>query len=153
MDKKDILKKFIEGLEKEVRNLKKSIGMIHKAGVEAPSAMESHSDTTKSQMQNLEAKTNEDLFSKERELETLRHFTLNDSFEKIEIGSLFEVEEEGKQSTFFFLKSGAGIKVGECRVITPRAPLGRAFLGKKKGEKVIIEPPAGRREYTITNIF
>ena len=153
MDKKDILKKVIEELEKEVRGLKKSVGTIHKTGVEAPGAMESHSDTTKSQMQNLEAKTNEDLLSKERELETLRRFVPNNSSEKIEIGSLFETEEKGKKSTLFFLEGGAGIRVLECTVITPRSPLGRAFMGKKKGDKIIVELPAGSREYGVINIF
>ena len=153
MDKKDILKKVIEALEKEIHNLKESVGTIHRTAVEAPGAMESHSDTTKSQMQSLEAKTSEDVFSKEHELKTLRRFIPSDAGEKIEIGSLFEVEERGKRSTFFLLEGGAGIKIGECTVITPRAPLGRAFLGKKKGEKIIVELPSGIREYRIRNIF
>lgn len=160
MNKKEILKKVIDEIEKEIRGLKRSIGGIHDAAVEAPSAMESHSDTTKSQMQGLEAKASEDLSSKERELKTLRRFVPNDAGERIEIGSLFEIEEKGKKSIFFFLEGGAGIKIAVkegpevlCAVITPRAPLGRAFLGKKKGEKVIMELPAGRREYTITDIL
>ena len=139
--------------EKETQGLKRNVGDIHGAVVEAPNTMESHSDTTKPQTQSLKVKISEDLFFKERELKTLRRFIPKDSAEKIEIGSLFEVEEKGKKSAFFFLEGRAEIKITIREnptvsgvVITPRAPLGRTFLGEKKVEKVIAELPAGRRE-------
>jgi transcription elongation factor GreA len=36
--------------------------------------------------------------------------------------------------------------------ISHKSPMGRALLGKKRGEKVTIKAPAGETEYTVTSI-
>lgn len=36
--------------------------------------------------------------------------------------------------------------------ISHKSPMGRALLGKKRGEKVTIKAPAGEIEYTVTSI-
>lgn len=39
-----------------------------------------------------------------------------------------------------------------ARKIAYDSPLGKAIFGKRKGEKVVVEAPSGRTEYTIVSI-
>ena len=72
------------------------------------------------------------------------------STEHVQIGSTVKVDgEEGKET--FTIVGSAEAKPVEGR-ISNESPVGRALLGRKKGDKVSVKVPAGDFSYTIIEI-
>lgn len=74
----------------------------------------------------------------------------NHSNEHVQIGSTVVVKSTDGEERFTIVGSTEA-KPGEGR-ISNELPVGRALLGKKKGEKVVVRVPAGDFTYTIVNI-
>ena len=57
---------------------------------------------------------------------------LPDASERVVLGTVIEVSNDQKVSTYFMASHGGGAKLagGAVQAITPKAPLGRALLGK-----------------------
>ncbi len=72
------------------------------------------------------------------------------STEHVGIGSTVTVAIDGETETFMIVGS-AEAKPTAGR-ISNESPVGRALLGRKKGDKVVVKVPAGDFTYTITNI-
>lgn len=73
------------------------------------------------------------------------------STKKIGIGSVVTVKPaKGKSITITIVGEFQG-NPGEQK-ISSISPLGKALIGKKKGDKVVVKAPAGEVEYTIENI-
>jgi transcription elongation GreA/GreB family factor len=73
-------------------------------------------------------------------------------------GTLAEIcDESGRRSIYFIAPAGAGesIEIDGARVAvsTPRAPLGRALLGKEPGDVVDFVAPRGARELEIAAVW
>lgn len=68
----------------------------------------------------------------------------------VEIGAHIVVSVNGKKKEYTIVGAQEANPI-EGR-ISNESPLGNAFLGKKKGEKVIVELPAGPQEYKIIEI-
>ena len=74
----------------------------------------------------------------------------NHSTDHVQIGSTVSVESpDGKEA--FTIVGSAEAKPAEGR-ISNESPVGRALLGKKKGEKVVVKVPAGDFTYKIVGI-
>ena len=74
----------------------------------------------------------------------------NHSTDHVQIGSTVAVESpDGKER--FTIVGSAEAKPAEGR-ISNESPVGRALLGKKKGEKVVVKVPAGDFTYKIVGI-
>jgi transcription elongation factor GreA len=74
----------------------------------------------------------------------------NHSTDHVQIGSTVAVEsDDGKES--FTIVGSTEAKPTEGR-ISNESPVGRALLGKKKGEKVLVKVPAGDFTYKIVSI-
>ncbi len=72
------------------------------------------------------------------------------STDHVQIGSTVAVDSpDGKES--FTIVGSAEAKPGEGR-ISNESPVGRALLGKKKGDKVLVKVPAGDFTYKIMGI-
>lgn len=71
---------------------------------------------------------------------------------KVEVGSRLTVKKAGGDEREFTIVGSeeADIKKGK---ISYQSPLGEALLGKKAGEKVITQTPAGEVTYTILKII
>ena len=70
--------------------------------------------------------------------------------EHVSIGSTVEVDSaEGVQS--FTIVGSTEAKPADGK-ISNESPVGRALLGKKRGEKVVVKVPAGDFTYTIRSI-
>lgn len=66
------------------------------------------------------------------------------------MGSKVTVKTEGKSKTYTIVSfNEVDPALGK---ISNESPLGRAFLGKKKGDRVKVEAPKGLVEYEITKI-
>jgi transcription elongation factor GreA len=74
----------------------------------------------------------------------------NHSTDHVQIGSTVGVETPDGKDTFTIVGS-AEAKPAEGR-ISNESPVGRALLGKKKGEKVVVKVPAGDFTYKILSI-
>ena len=68
----------------------------------------------------------------------------------VQIGSTVKVDGEDGPETFMIVGS-AEAKPAAGR-ISNESPVGRALLGRKKGEKVVVKVPAGDFAYTIVEI-
>ncbi len=66
------------------------------------------------------------------------------------IGSTVDVEKNGK--VFKYTIVGSRESRPETNLISNESPLGKAFLGKKVGEKIEIETPGGKVKYKILKI-
>ena len=74
----------------------------------------------------------------------------NHSTDHVQIGSTVKVESEDGEEKFTIVGSTEA-KPTEGR-ISNESPVGRALLGKKKGEKVVVKVPAGDFTYKIVSI-
>jgi transcription elongation factor GreA len=74
----------------------------------------------------------------------------NHSTDHVQIGSTVEVESpDGAES--FTIVGSTEARPNEGR-ISNESPVGRALLGRKKGEKVVVKVPAGDFTYKIVSI-
>jgi len=74
----------------------------------------------------------------------------NHSSDHVQIGSTVTVDGEDGEETFTIVGSTEA-RPSNGR-ISNESPVGRALLGRKKGEKVVVHVPAGDVTYAITNI-
>ncbi len=74
----------------------------------------------------------------------------NHSTDHVQIGSTVTVDSPDGEERFTIVGS-AEAKPAEGR-ISNESPVGRALLGKKKGEKIVVKVPAGDFTYKITSI-
>ncbi len=72
------------------------------------------------------------------------------STDHVSIGSRVTVTSDGQTETFAIVGS-AEAKPSDGR-ISNESPVGRALLGRRKGDKVVVKVPAGDFTYTITDI-
>ncbi len=66
------------------------------------------------------------------------------------IGSTVEIARDGKNMKFFI--GGRSEAKPEDGFISNESPLGRALLGRKVGDSVTVNTPAGKTEYVITRV-
>jgi len=74
----------------------------------------------------------------------------NGSTDHVGIGSRVTVTLDGETQTFTIVGS-AEAKPADGR-ISNESPVGRALLGRRKGERVVVKVPAGDFTYTISDI-
>ena len=93
------------------------------------------------------------------ELELLERFRPHPLGGRVALGAIVEVEsDDGQGRTFFLAPVGAGVELtgpggdGFLSVVTPASPLGRAVLGRRRGESVEVVVEGEPREWTITHI-
>ena len=66
------------------------------------------------------------------------------------LGSTIKVKSGNKTFTYQIVGSHeANVLKG---LISNESPLGQAFLGKKKGDEVVVETPSGKKKYKILQI-
>ena len=68
----------------------------------------------------------------------------------VQIGSTVEVQSEGGREKFTIVGSAEAAPAGGK--ISNESPVGRALLGHKKGDKVVVRVPAGENTYKIVSI-
>lgn len=68
----------------------------------------------------------------------------------IKTGSTIEVSKNGEKRKFFIV--GSNETKPEEGYISNESPLGKAFIGKKTGDVVLIQIPNGKVEYKIVSV-
>lgn len=70
--------------------------------------------------------------------------------DRVAIGALVTVEEEGREHRFFIAPHGGGtLLAGAAQVVTPMSPLGRALLGRRVDDEVEVRLPGKLRSFVI----
>ncbi|MFC1644884.1 transcription elongation factor GreA [Patescibacteria group bacterium] len=72
------------------------------------------------------------------------------SSDAVQIGSSVKVQSDGKEVTFHIVGSNEA-DPGEYK-ISNESPIGKALLGKTKGDKAEVETPGGKMSYRIISI-
>lgn len=155
MDKNTLLEIVIEKLKTEKQDIETGLKTAKQTAVDAPGPMQSHSDTTKFQMNVLFENLKQTLEEKENSINTLISFSKNQpsSLTTVQLGSVVELKDSGEIKFYFILPAGGGIKVEKdnkiITAITPQTPLATALQGKNKGDKIKFRT----KEMEIINIF
>lgn len=160
MDKKVLIEKVVEKLQKEVTELEESMMSMKQAAIEAPGAMQSHSDTTKFQMNALKNDVEKQFSTKNRELEILEKFEIMPipSSKEIQNGSVVKIKDGEKEINYLFLEGGSGIQVEDEQgnnivVVGENSPMGKVLVGKKIGDEVITQFGSKERKINIVDIW
>ncbi len=67
------------------------------------------------------------------------------------VGSVVHVKDEGGKSTKYTIVGSAEASPAELK-LSNESPIGKALLGHKRGEQVVISTPRGERKLKITKI-
>jgi hypothetical protein len=72
----------------------------------------------------------------------------------VALGALVAADEEGQGLLLWIAPAGGGARLGDGRVqvVTPRSPLGRALLGRKRGDECEIALAGRARALTIVSV-
>jgi transcription elongation factor GreA len=68
----------------------------------------------------------------------------------VDVGCMVTLTINGKKETFMLV--GEWEADPKAKKISHESPLGKALMGKKVGEKIEVEAPAGKLSYNILNI-
>jgi transcription elongation factor GreA len=69
----------------------------------------------------------------------------------VRVGSVVHVKDEGGKSTKYTIVGSAEANPSELR-LSNESPVGKALLGRKRGEEVVFTTPRGERKLKITKI-
>ena len=72
--------------------------------------------------------------------------------DKVGLGSKVWVEDKAGGAKLDYQIVGSAEADPDQKKISNESPVGRAVMGKKKGEVVVVETPRGAREFVITKI-
>ncbi len=138
------LKKELERLEKEKR--KEVADKLKHAASFGDLSENSAYDDAKTEQSMLESQ-----ISKMREtLKEARVVEKKKGSSTVQVGSKITVEEKGARKEMEVV-GGTETDPSQGK-ISAESPLGRAFLGKKKGDICIVETPSNKKEFKILNI-
>jgi transcription elongation GreA/GreB family factor len=159
MNKQKLLQRVIEALTEREKSSKQSLETTRQAAIEAPGAMQSHSDTTKWQMSRLAETIERSLFEIQQALSLLKR--LMDYPPTITKGSGYAIVEvknldDGSMTKYFLLPAGGGDTYevdGEgITVLNMGAPMARAFINAVAGDEVEIKIQETTRRFSIVSV-
>ena len=163
LDKRAILSKAIESLNQRVKSLGESLTGTNSAINDAPGAMQSHSDTKRSQLTAVVDVAHKAFNDKVDELNLLRRFDSDNSTKlgpmtESRLGAIIVIQKKSTTNeNYFLLPGGSGIKIeyeGQKFIcITPSSPLGMALLGKKKNESFSLQVGSSIQQVKVLDIL
>ena len=69
----------------------------------------------------------------------------------VRVGSVVHVKDDGGKSTKYTIVGSAEASPAEMK-LSNESPVGKALLGRKRGDEVVIATPSGERQLKITKI-
>lgn len=155
IDKELLRQKAIDFLEEEIQSLEKTSKAEHDLMKEAPSAMQSYSDTTRSQKEALLAGYGKSLKEKQDILRALKSLKL-EPHETVKAGSLVQVAEKKETNFYFIIPGSSGQQIDDndikVTILSPVSVIARALMGSEEGDIVKVKVPVGSREMEIVSI-
>ncbi len=160
VDKKGIIRKIVEQLERDLSLIVSAAITAREAATHEESKAEDKYDTRgleASYLAGAQAKRAaelEQLIYNYRQLE-VKNF---DDETAIDVTALVELEAEeaAKKNWFFLVPKGIAMSVEldaqKVQVVTVASPLGEELLGRKKGDDFELSTPKQKIAYVITNV-
>lgn len=159
MNKQKLLQCVIETLLQKKKNAEQSLKTTRQAAIEAPGAMQSHSDTTKWQMSRRAEAMERLIFEAQQSLGILKRFidrplttTKGSGYAIVEVKNL----DDESMAKYFLLPAGGGntyeVDGEEITVLSVDAPMARAFLGAVAGDEVEIKIQGTTRRFSVVSV-
>lgn len=145
MNRELITSKIIDILSERLNNLKESLKETEDSERQAPSAMESHSDTSRFQLGQLADNLRILIKNIEKVIKEIEKTKTTEGC--VGQGSIVKIEEGGNELYYYISPMGLGesflIEGKEFRVISVNTPIAKCLSEKKVGENVEIKTPNG----------
>jgi transcription elongation GreA/GreB family factor len=160
MNKQKLLQCIIETLAQREKSAKQNLEATRQAAIEAPGAMQSHSDTTKWQMSRRAEAIEQSISETQQALGVLK--SLVDHPPTVTKGSIFaiiEVEnlDDGSKAKYFLLPAGGGdiyeMDGEKITVLTMGAPLSRVLVGAVSGDEVEITTQGKTKRFLVLSVI
>jgi hypothetical protein len=157
-DKSEILKQVVINVRENLYDVKESAKGTKERANDAPGAMVSHSDTSKTQLDTLAAGLKMRVYDLETELKNLETFTIQEN-SNVSMGALVELEDVHEEISkhCYILPAGAGNTIetegGLVNVITASAPLFNVMKGLEKDSEFYFKKGKQNKEYYILDIL
>lgn len=141
MDKKQVLKKYLDFLGDKIRDMEKSLASIQQGVIASPGPGQSHSDTTRFQQANVALGVDRRIGELKEKAALLQGVDLTPK-DTIFVGALFTLRYEGSRENmvYFLVQKGEGdtieIDGEEIMFVSANAPIAEAVISKKKGDRV-----------------
>ena len=159
MTKQKLLQCVIETLTQKIEGAKQSFETARRAAIEAPGAMQSHSDTTKWQMSRRVEAIQGSITETQQALNALKSFmrspptvTKGSGYATIEVENL----DDGSRVKYFLLPAGGGntyeVDGEEITVLNVGAPLARAFIGSVAGDEIEVKIQEATRRFSVVSV-
>lgn len=157
MTKKNLIERLLINLEEEAESLRNSAESARQAAIDAPGAMQSKSDTTKSQMSRLAENLSSLYHQTQRSISALREIDTSRTCKVVEIGAIVKIKEGQNEDYYFILPPGCGgqsikLEKQEVNTIAVNSPMAQVLLNKKAGDVVKVKVPAGLRVFRVIEI-
>jgi transcription elongation GreA/GreB family factor len=157
--KQRIIEQILVRLNDELSRMAEAAKAAHEAATHEESRSEDRHDTRGLEASYLAGAQANRAAELKKRIASYRFLSLKDfaSTDPIGPGALIELELNGKNSFYFLISQGEGVSFqvdGQMiQVITPRAPLGEALLGRKRGDWIEVERQNQTREYRVISIY
>lgn len=144
---KDGLKKLQDELEERKTTLRQNIAKeIKEAKEQGDLSENAEYAEAKSQQTENESRISElEMIIKNSQI--VEH---SESAKGIQIGSSFKVKWNGSEEVFNIVGSNEADPVSFK--ISNESPMGKAFMGKKKGDEVMVDTPGGKVKYKVLDV-
>lgn len=156
MTKKDILKKFEDGIASDLAVLTRAALAAHDAATHVESKAEDQYDTRGLEASYLAGAQSKRAMELEEMLALFKFVDVKvfDATTPIASTALIALhDEEGARHWYLMMPKGGGrsVKLEDRTIhcITPVSPLGEALLGRKVGDQIIIRLQGREREYDV----
>lgn len=137
INKGELVEKIIKIISDEIESLLMEIENENKTSQDSPSAMQSWSDTTRSQKEYLINALNTQVSKKEATLSALKSIDLT-THSRIQTGSLIRLDDGISINNYFIVPGGSGIslivKNIKVRVISPSSLVAHKLIGNSRGD-------------------
>lgn len=157
MNKEIVIQKVVELLKQRVQGIERSIQQALQDAREAPSAMESHSDTSRSEKQRLAANFEQDKTKLAHVMKFVRTIDSSRALATVQNGSLIQAQENETITWYFMIPAQGGdhLTINNEVLITlsPDSLIGKSFMGKKQNDTVKFQSPKEIRTITIKQIL
>lgn len=159
MNKQKLLECVIETLTRSEKSAKQSLETTRQAAIEAPGAMQSHSDTTKWQMNQRAGAIEQSLFETQQALGALKRLRGHPpAITKGSVYAIIEVKnlDDESRTKYFLLPAGGGntyeVEGEQITILNIGAPMARALLGVVTGDEVEVKIQEKTRQLNVVSV-
>jgi transcription elongation GreA/GreB family factor len=157
IDKSNLKTELIASLKNELAVAEKAFANTRAAATHEEAKPENDKDTRALEQSYLargQAQRVEELRGAVADVETMHLRDANDG-KPIGVGLVVDVSGDDKTASYFLAPHGGGARLanGAVQVVTPKSPLGRAFLGKREGDETEVVLAGKSRVLSIDRVW